>query len=67
MDGVGEDGCSIGGYAERETGADRRSVGRLLAVIARQERVRLSERTLTGLQRAKAHGRVGSRPRTEHE
>jgi DNA invertase Pin-like site-specific DNA recombinase len=43
--------------------------GRLssLRSVARQERVRLSERTLAGLQRAKAHGRVGGRPRTEQD
>jgi hypothetical protein len=27
----------------------------------------LSERTIAGLQRAKAQGRVGGRPRTEHD
>jgi len=31
------------------------------------ERVRLSERTIAELQRAKAQGRVGGRPRTEHD
>jgi DNA invertase Pin-like site-specific DNA recombinase len=39
----------------------------LLAAVARQERVRLSERTIAGLQRAKARGRIGGRPRTEHD
>jgi DNA invertase Pin-like site-specific DNA recombinase len=34
----------------------------ILATIAKQERVRLSERTVAGLQRAKQHGRVGGRP-----
>jgi hypothetical protein len=29
------------------------------------DRVRLSERTIAGLQRVKTHGRVGGRPRTE--
>ena len=33
----------------------------LLAVLARQERVRLSERTIAGLQRARAQGRIGGR------
>src|ERR1019366_7879760 len=32
-------------------------------VIAKQERVRLSERTIAGLQRARARGRIGGRPR----
>jgi DNA invertase Pin-like site-specific DNA recombinase len=35
----------------------------ILAVIAKQERVRLSERTLAGLARARKEGRVGGRPR----
>jgi DNA invertase Pin-like site-specific DNA recombinase len=35
----------------------------ILAVIAKQERVRLSERTLAGLARARKQGRVGGRPR----
>jgi DNA invertase Pin-like site-specific DNA recombinase len=35
----------------------------ILACIAKQERVRLSERTVAGLERARAQGRVGGRPR----
>ena len=35
----------------------------ILAAIAQQERVRLSERTLAGLARARKQGRVGGRPR----
>jgi DNA invertase Pin-like site-specific DNA recombinase len=35
----------------------------ILAVVAKQERVRLSERTLSGLARARAQGRVGGRPK----
>ena len=35
----------------------------MLAVVAKQERVRLSERTIAGLQRARKAGRVGGRPR----
>ena len=37
----------------------------ILAAVAKQERVRLSERTIAGLQRAKAQGRVGGRPKAE--
>jgi DNA invertase Pin-like site-specific DNA recombinase len=37
----------------------------ILATIAKQERVRLSERTIAGLQRARAKGRIGGRPRKE--
>ena len=35
----------------------------ILATIAKQERLRLSERTIAGLERAKAKGRIGGRPR----
>jgi DNA invertase Pin-like site-specific DNA recombinase len=35
----------------------------ILATIAKQERLRLSERTLAGLERAKAKGRIAGRPR----
>ena len=35
----------------------------ILAVIAKQERIRLSERTKAGLQRARKQGRVGGRPK----
>jgi len=37
----------------------------ILATIAKQERIRLSERTIAGLQRARLQGRVGGRPRKE--
>jgi DNA invertase Pin-like site-specific DNA recombinase len=46
-------------------GMFREAVISILAVIAKQERVRLSERTLAGLARARAQGRVGGRPRAE--
>jgi DNA invertase Pin-like site-specific DNA recombinase len=45
----------------------REAVVGILPVVAKQERVRLSERTTAGLQRAKAQGRVEVRPRTEHD
>jgi len=35
----------------------------ILATIAKQERIRLSERTVAGLERARAKGRIGGRPR----
>jgi DNA invertase Pin-like site-specific DNA recombinase len=44
-------------------GMFRDAVISILAVIAKQERVRLSERTLAGLARARSQGRVGGRPR----
>ncbi len=46
-------------------GLFRDAVIRILATIAKQERVRLSERTIAGLQRAKLQGRIGGRPRKE--
>ena len=41
----------------------RDAVVGILATIAKQERIRLSERTVAGLERARAHGRIGGRPR----
>jgi DNA invertase Pin-like site-specific DNA recombinase len=53
-------------YLDR-TAMFKEAVIGILAAVARQERVRLSERTIAGLQRAKAQGRVGGRPRTEDD
>jgi DNA invertase Pin-like site-specific DNA recombinase len=47
------------------TGMFKEAVIGILAAVAKQERVRLSERTVAGLQRAKAQGRIGGRPKTE--
>lgn len=47
------------------TGLFKEAVIGILAAVAKQERIRLSERTIAGLQRAKAHGRMGGRPRAE--
>jgi len=47
------------------TGTFKEAVIGILAAVAKQERVRLSERTIAGLQRAKAQGRVGGRPKAE--
>jgi DNA invertase Pin-like site-specific DNA recombinase len=44
-------------------GAFRDAIISILACLARQERVRLSLRTIAGLERARAQGRVGGRPR----
>lgn len=44
-------------------GPFRDGVLSILACIAQQERIRLSERTLAGLERARKQGRVGGRPR----
>src|SRR4029453_1364524 len=44
-------------------GVFKEAVLAILAVIAKQERIRLSERTLAGLAKARKEGRVGGRPR----
>lgn len=46
-------------------GTFRDGVISILACLARQERIRQSERTIAGLEKAKALGRVGGRPRVE--
>ncbi|MGA8441900.1 MAG: recombinase family protein [Candidatus Sulfotelmatobacter sp.] len=45
------------------TGMFRDAVISILAVVAKQERVRLSERTLAGLERARKQGKVLGRPK----
>jgi DNA invertase Pin-like site-specific DNA recombinase len=49
------------------TGIFKEAVIGILAAVAKQERVRLSERTIAGLQRARAQGRIGGRPRAEDD
>jgi DNA invertase Pin-like site-specific DNA recombinase len=49
------------------TGIFKEAVIGILAAVAKQERVRLSERTIAGLERAMAQGRVGGRPRAEDD
>jgi DNA invertase Pin-like site-specific DNA recombinase len=44
-------------------GAFKDAVLSILATIAKQERIRLSERTIAGLDRARKQGRIGGRPR----
>jgi DNA invertase Pin-like site-specific DNA recombinase len=44
-------------------GVFRDAVLSILATIAKQERIRLSERTLAGLDRARKQGRIGGRPK----
>lgn len=44
-------------------GVFRDAVLAILASVAKQERIRISERTVAGLQRARKQGRVGGRPR----
>ena len=47
------------------TGMFKEAVIGILAAVAKQERVRLSERTVAGLERARSQGRVGGRPKAE--
>jgi DNA invertase Pin-like site-specific DNA recombinase len=47
------------------TGIFKQAVIGILAAVAKQERVRLSERTVAGLQRARAQGRLGGWPKAE--
>ena len=49
------------------TGIFKDAIIAILGAIANQERVRLSERVVAGLERARKQGRVGGRPRKQHE
>jgi DNA invertase Pin-like site-specific DNA recombinase len=49
------------------TGIFKEAVIGILAAVAKQERVRLSERTIAGLERARLQGRIGGRPRVEDD
>jgi DNA invertase Pin-like site-specific DNA recombinase len=49
------------------TGIFREAVIGILAAVAKQERVRISERTIAGLERARKQGRIGGRPRSEDD
>ena len=58
-------GVAFKSYTEQYldgTGMFRDAIIGILAALAKQERVRLSERVTAGLARAKAEGRVGGRP-----
>ncbi len=39
----------------------------LTSTYAKQERIRISERTLAGLAKARSHGRIGGRPKVEDD
>ena len=49
------------------TGIFREAVIGILAAVAKQERIRISERTIAGLQRAREQGRIGGRPKAESD
>jgi DNA invertase Pin-like site-specific DNA recombinase len=63
---LSELGVSYRSYTEEyicSTGIFGDVIVSLLATLAKQETIRLSERTIAGLERARALGRVGGRPR----
>jgi DNA invertase Pin-like site-specific DNA recombinase len=65
---LSELGVSYRSYTEEyinSTGIFGDVIVSLLATLAKQETIRLSERTIAGLERARAQGRVGGRPRIE--
>ena len=49
------------------TGIFREAVIGILAAVAKQERVRISERVHAGLARARKEGRIGGRPKAEDD
>jgi DNA invertase Pin-like site-specific DNA recombinase len=49
------------------TGMFRDAVISILAAVAKQEHVRIRERTIAGLERARAQGRVGGRPKVNRK
>ena len=53
--------------SQSSTGIFKEAVIGILAAVAKQERVRLSERTVAGLERARAQGRVGGRPKAQDD
>lgn len=49
------------------TGIFKEAVISILATIAKQERIRLSERVMAGLQRARKEGHIGGRPKAQFD
>jgi len=67
---LSELGVSYRSYTEEyinSTGIFGDVIVSLLATLAKQETIRLSERTRAGLERARAQGRVGGRPRVKFD
>jgi DNA invertase Pin-like site-specific DNA recombinase len=63
---LGSYGVTFKSFTEQyldSTGLFRDAIIGILSALAQQERVRLSERVNAGLERAKAQGRVGGRPK----
>ncbi|MCL2660533.1 MAG: recombinase family protein, partial [Acidobacteriaceae bacterium] len=49
------------------TGIFKEAVIGILAAVAKQERIRLSERVTAGLERARKEGRIGGRPKVQDQ
>jgi DNA invertase Pin-like site-specific DNA recombinase len=63
-------GVNYRSYTEQyldSTGIFKEAVIGILAAVAKQERFRISERVVAGLERARAQGRVGGRPKAEDD
>jgi DNA invertase Pin-like site-specific DNA recombinase len=63
-------GCNYRSFTEQyldSTGIFREAVIGILAAVAKQERIRISERTIAGLQRAREQGRIGGRPKARDD
>ena len=63
-------GVNYRSYTEQyldSTGIFKEAVIGILAAVAKQERTRLSERTIAGLERARKAGRVGGRPKATED
>jgi DNA invertase Pin-like site-specific DNA recombinase len=63
-------GVNYRSYTEQyldSTGIFKEAVIGILAAVAKQERVRISERVVAGLERARAQGRIGGRPKAEDD
>jgi DNA invertase Pin-like site-specific DNA recombinase len=61
-------GVNYRSYTEQyldSTGIFKEAIIGILAAIAKQEHIRLSERTLAGLERARKQGHIGGRPRKD--
>jgi DNA invertase Pin-like site-specific DNA recombinase len=65
LEALSEYGVGFRSYTEQfldSTGVFRDAIISILATLAKQEKIRISERTKAGLARAKAQGRRGGRP-----
>jgi DNA invertase Pin-like site-specific DNA recombinase len=67
---LGSYGVGFRSFTEQyldSTGIFKDAVIGIIAAVAKQERIRLSERTIAGLERARAQGAVLGRPKTQDD